>query len=170
MQTEPITAKDFEELFRQNYKRYYFYAFDLLAQEEESRDVVAEAFVSVWKNHTNVDPEKLQSYLFTSIRNKCLTQLGKQKRVCRLSDDMIHMLASETETEWLEREERICQIELEIEKLSSRTRYVLEQCYFYRRSYRDVATELGITTDGVKKHITTALKHLRAHFNIEKRK
>ncbi|MCR5132256.1 MAG: sigma-70 family RNA polymerase sigma factor [Prevotella sp.] len=170
MLTDQITAKEFEELFRKNYTRYYYFAYDFLEQEEESRDVVAEAFMSVWKNHANVERDKLQSYLFTSIRNKCITQLGKHKRVCRLSDEMIHALAAETETEWLEREERISKIEQELDNLSDRTRYVLEQCYYQHRSYRDVATELGITTDGVKKHITTALKQLRAKFNTEKQK
>jgi RNA polymerase sigma-70 factor (ECF subfamily) len=47
---------------------------------------------------------------------------------------------------------------------------VLEQCYYHRHTYREVAAELGITIDGVKKHITTAMKHLRQHFNIDKQK
>lgn len=170
MQTEKITAKEFEELFRKNYMRYYYFAYDILEQEEESRDVVAEAFMSVWKNHEYVEPGKLQSYLFTSVRNKSLSLLGKQKNVCRLSNEMLHAMAAETEAEWLEREERIRQIEQELDNLPPRTRYVLEQCYYHRHSYREVAEELGITTDGIKKHITTALKHLRAHFNIEKQK
>ena len=170
MQTEKISATQFEELFRKNYTRFYYYAYDILNQEEESRDVVAEAFMSVWKNLENIDHEKLQSYLFTTVRNKCLTLLSRQRTTCRLSDDMLHVIAAETESEWLEREERIRRIEQELDSLSPRTRYVLEQCYYHRHTYREVADELGITTDGIKKHITTALKHLRARFNTDKQK
>ena len=79
-------------------------------------------------------------------------------------------LAAETEEEWHVREERISQIEQQIKTLNSRTRYVLEQCYYQHHSYVVVAKQLGITTDGVKKHITTALKHLRTNFNIDKHK
>jgi len=117
MQTEKISATQFEELFRKNYTRFYYYAYDILNQEEESRDVVAEAFMSVWKNLENIDHEKLQSYLFTSVRNKCLTLLSRQRTTCRLSDDMLHVIAAETESEWLEREERIRRIEQEIDSL-----------------------------------------------------
>ncbi|MBO4485520.1 MAG: RNA polymerase sigma-70 factor [Prevotella sp.] len=170
MQRDYITEKDFEELFRDYYARCYYYAYDILDQEEESRDVVGEAFLSVWKNRENVDRDKLRAYLFTSIRNKCLTQIGKQKHTYRITDEALRHLAAETDEEWLEREERIRQIEHEIELLPARTRLVLEQCYYHHRTYREVAAELGITTDGIKKHITTAMKHLRQHFHKEKPK
>ena len=167
MQREHITEKDFEQLFREYYARCYYYAYDILDQEEESRDVVGEAFLSVWKNHENVDRDKLRAYLFTSIRNKCLTLIGKQTHTYRITDEALRQLAAETDEEWLEREERISQIEHEIELLPARTRLVLEQCYYHHRTYREVAAELGITTDGIKKHITTAMKHLRKHFHTE---
>jgi RNA polymerase sigma-70 factor (ECF subfamily) len=165
-----VDHKDFERLFRENYSRYYYYAFDILGNEEECKDVLSEAFLAVWKNRENVDSDKLKGYLFTSVRNKCLTHINKNKEQRRISDAQIATLAAETEEDWREREERILLIEQEIERLSERTRYVLEQCYYHRHTYREVATELGITIDGVKKHITTAMKHLRQHFNIDKQK
>ena len=79
-------------------------------------------------------------------------------------------MIDETDDEWLEREERIRQIEQEVERLPARTRLVLEQCYYHHRTYREVAAELGITPDGIKKHITNAMKHLRQHFHQEKQK
>ena len=170
MQRDYITTKDFEELFREYYARCYYYAYDILEQEEESRDVVGEAFLAVWKNHEHVDREKLRAYLFTSIRNKCLTLISKQKHTNRITDEALRQLTAETDDEWLEREERIRQIEQEVERLPARTRLVLEQCYYHHRTYREVAAELGITPDGIKKHITNAMKHLRQHFHQEKQK
>ena len=170
MQTDAITAREFEELFRENYLRYYYYAYDILEQAEESRDVVGEAFLAVWKNREHVNREKLRAYLFTSVRNKCLTVVSKHRGHYRVGDEAVQVLAAETEEEWLEREERIGRIEQEIQHLSERTRYVLHQCYYERRTYREVADELGITPDGIKKHITNALKHLRQCFNTEKQK
>ena len=46
-------------------------------------------------------------------------------------------------------------------------RFVLEQCFFHKKSYREVAAILGITTDGVKRHITTALRNLRDEFMLK---
>lgn len=170
MQTDAITAREFEELFRENYLRYYYYAYDILEQAEESRDVVGEAFLAVWKNREHVNREKLRAYLFKSVRNKCLTVVSKHRGHYRVGDEAVQVLAAETEEEWLEREERIGRIEQEMQHLPDRTRYVLEQCYYERRTYREVADELGITPDGIKKHITNALKHLRQCFNTEKQK
>lgn len=160
----------FERLFRENYSRLYAYAFSILQSEEDSRDAVDEAFVDAWHHREAISEGKTESYIFISLRNKCLTQLRRQTSTHPLSDALLHRLEAETDEEWREREERISRIEQAIGQLSERTRYVLHQCYYERRTYRDVAQQLGITTDGVKKHITTALRSLRSIFNIDKHK
>ena len=142
MQTDAITAREFEELFRENYLRYYYYAYDILEQAEESRDVVGEAFLAVWKNREHVNREKLRAYLFTSVKNKCLTVVSKHRGHYRVGDDAVQVLAAETEEEWLEREERIGRIEQEMQHLPERTRYVLKQCFGLLLAPRLVVMEL----------------------------
>lgn len=160
----------FEHLFREHYSRLFRYAFTLLNDEEESRDVLNDAFLGAWNHRDSIAADKLPAYLFTGVRNGCLSVIRKRRYTHMVSDATLSYLSAESESAWAEREERLCQIEKQIALLTPRTRYVLEQCYYERRSYHDVAQELGISSDGVKKHITTALKHLRSHFNIDKHK
>ena len=163
-------SSTFEKIFRENYSRLYAYAFSILQSEEDSRDAVDEAFIDAWRHRGNISEGKTESYIFMCLRNTCLTQVRRRVSSRLLTEDVLLRLAAETDEQWREREERISRIEQTIGTLPERTRYVLEQCYYERRTYRDVAQQLGITTDGVKKHITTALKALRATFNIDKHK
>ena len=61
-------------------------------------------------------------------------------------------------------------MEKAVSTLPPRSRHVLEKCYYQHQTYKQVADELGITTDGVKKHITKSMAVLRAYFNIIKDK
>ncbi len=160
----------FEKLFRENYSRLYAYAYSILQSEEDSRDAVDEAFIDAWHHRDNISEGKTESYIFMCLRNKCLTLVRRQPLSYPLTDAVLHRLEAETDDEWHDREERIIRIEQAISQLSERTRYVLHQCYFEHHTYREVAQQLGITTDGVKKHITTALRALRTTFNIDKHK
>lgn len=48
---------------------------------------------------------------------------------------------------------------------SERTYAVFYKCYIEQKKYIEVANELSITVDGVKKHIVKALKAFREEFN-----
>ena len=160
----------FERLFREHYSRFYSYAFSVLQSEEDSRDAVLEAFVDAWHHRDAIGKGKTEAYIFISLRNKCLTRVNRRRPAFPLTSSTLERLAAETDEAWREREERIDRIEQAIGRLPERTQYVLRQCYYERRTYREVALQLGITTDGVKKHITTALRALRTVFNIDKQK
>ena len=69
------------------------------------------------------------------------------------------------EASWIAKEKRIEAIENEIAKMPERTQHILEQCYYNRHTYKEVAEEMGITTEGIKKQIARAMAQLRRHFN-----
>lgn len=48
------------------------------------------------------------------------------------------------------------------------TRRIIEECYFHKKKYKEVAEEMDISPDTVKKHISKALKLLRNNYNKEK--
>lgn len=167
-----IIAKDLECLFRENYSRYYYFALNFIEDAEIVKDVISEVFLSVWRNHENIQKSKLRSYIFMSIRNKCLTQL-KNKRPLDFVEDVSSFQCGhivDSEDEWKQKEERILEMEKVVSGMPPRTRYILEQFYYQHRSYRDIAEELDISTEGIKKQLVKALSILRDHFNINKSK
>ncbi len=168
MKMENFGENDFEKLFREHYSQCYHFAFQITHDEETSRDIVSESFMALWKNRQTVDSTKQVSYLMVSIRNRCITLLRQQKRTEAVEEAALTRIPAETEGQWQQREMKIRAIEKEISLLPERTRYVLEQCYYQHRTYADVAQELNISVNGVKKHIVKAMATLRRHFNTDK--
>lgn len=166
---ERITAGDLEHIFRENYSRYYYYALSVVDDSEVAKDVIGEVFLAVWRNRDNIDRGKLNSYIFTSIRNKSLNQASSHHPFVSV-EIREASLSVDNEEEWMQKEERIVEMEKVIATMNPRTRYVLEQFYFQHRSYKDVAEELGITTEGIKKQLVKAMTLFRSHFNINKHK
>lgn len=163
-----IELSDFEIVFRSQYASLYQLAFRYLQDADNAKDIVGEAFLAVWNKRQEIDAAKISGYLFACVKNKCLTYLGGSYSVVNVDETSLQNLSDTTYDDWMLREERLSEMEHVMASLPSKTRYVLEQCYYQHRSYRDVAEELGISTAGVKKHIVKALATLRRHFNIIK--
>lgn len=147
MSGEKITAEYLEQIFRENYSRYYYYALSVVDESEVAKDIIGEVFLAVWKNRVNIDEQKLNSYIFTSIRNKCLNERSKNLTFVQVEGSKVR-LSADTAEEGKVKEERIVEMEKVISTMNPRTRYILEQFYYQHRSYKDVAEELGISTEG----------------------
>lgn len=165
-----IVADDLECLFRENYSHYYYFALNFVDDSEIAKDVIGEVFLAVWKNHENIVKEKLNSYIYSSIRNKCLTHIKQTHSKVSVEELKAFKVPDISEEEWKTKEDKIVEIEKVVQEMNPRTRYILEQFYYQHRSYKDVADELGITTEGIKKQLVKAMTILRSHFNINKHK
>lgn len=165
-----ITKDEFESIFREYYSRIYYYVLQFIQEEETAQDIVSECFWITWKNKDRIQKDKIVNYLFICAKNKCLSQIKKSKHQSRISEIQNSLLVMDNEEKWKEREERYAQIEEALETLTPRTRLILQKCYMEHLTYKEVASMLDITTDGVKKHIVKALSILRAKFNIDKHK
>lgn len=165
-----MVKHQFEIVFRKHYTSLYHLALRYLQDGELAKDVVSDAFMSTWCRRDDIDVTKLENYLRMCVRNKCLSQLSKSQPTTNLDKPLITLLADDGDTEWMLREQRLTAMEKAVSSLPPRSRHVLEKCYYQHQTYKQVADELGITTDGVKKHITKSMAVLRAYFNIIKDK
>lgn len=156
---------EFGKIFTENYSRLYYYALSYVRDSETCRDIVGDVFESAWDDYDRlVVKGELTPYLYSSVGNRCIDYLRRQAiedkyREIQLKAAEGHAFFPNTEMD--ERLERVAGV---IERMPSRTRFVLEECFFNNKKYREVAEVLEITTDGVKKHIMKALKMLRDEF------
>ena len=81
--------------------------------------------------------------------------------------DLYLQLTLEEEVPLQEEDERLARIAGVLNRLPVRTRYVLEECYFHRKKYAEVAENIGISINAVKKHIMKALNLLREEFRLK---
>ena len=163
-----MRAESFKLFFRANYSKAYYLALRHLHDEEASRDLVADAFEQLWKRDgmTETEIEKLESYLLTTIKNRCIGYLRKQQTVNRFAamERKTMELAYETDFDFMERERRMDEVMEALDELTPKTRHIIKACYVERKKYREVAAECDISESTVKKHVMQALSFLRQKF------
>ncbi len=157
----------FEQLFRSQYPRLYYYALQLLKDAELSRDIVSETFTLVWENFDSYVPETLPAFLLKTVKNKCLDQIRHASVHLQYADYYLHAV-EEAYSQTDENEERQRQVAEMMDRLPDTTRHVLEECYLHQKKYREVAEEMNVCQETVKRHIMRALKLLREGVKNEK--
>ena len=101
------------------------------------------------------------SYLYTSVRNRSLDQLRHHSRHVPLIEEVIQELEHFSDTDWEEYETRIRALKAELDRQPERVRRVLYMRFYEQKSNQEVAEQLGITVDGVKKIIQRSFAQMR---------
>ncbi|MBQ9576643.1 MAG: sigma-70 family RNA polymerase sigma factor [Muribaculaceae bacterium] len=156
-----LTVHEYENLFKQNYERLYYHAHAITHDEDIAKDVVSEVFVNVWRLRETIDQNTVLSYLYTSVRNRCLDQLKQSNRQVPLMEEVLNDLEHYTETDWNEYEARITHLKAVLNRQPERVRRVLYLRFYEQKSNQDVADMLGISVDGVKKIIQRSFAQMR---------
>lgn len=160
MKFENGNIKSFEKLFQELYPRLCAVADRYLHDEEQSKDVVQEAFINLW-NAENAGSTILsaKSYLYTAVRNLCLNYLRDCKKNVSFPVEQIEEPDESFKTAVIE-EETIALLRASIENLSPQSsrimKYVLQG-----KGNQEIAEEMGISVNTVKTLKYNAMKILR---------
>jgi RNA polymerase sigma-70 factor, ECF subfamily len=158
-------AKDlpsYEKLFRELFKPLCGFAMKYVGDLDEARNLVHEVFITVWEKFDLLPPDtNYKSYLFTSVRNRCLNYLRDKKNHLSL-EKMAEDKFSETNTQ-LETAELEKEIELAIQSLPDKCRQVFELNRMEGLKYAEIAEKLGISVKTVEAQMSKALSVLREH-------
>lgn len=159
-----ITTEQFNSLYRESYKQLFCYAYGFTDDSEVCRDILADVFERLWNNRKHISPDTARSYLYQCVRNESIDHVRRQ----HISQQYVAYVRCSAEADEAigpeEIDERIEAMRTTIGDMPERTRYVLEQCYFENKKYKEVAEQLDISTSAIKKHIMKALGMLRDRF------
>ena len=164
---ETIKEKQFKALFEKYYTKLYYSSLAIVRDEDDARDIVNDVFAHIWEKHDSFEDTVNSVYLYTSIRHRSLDHLKKKK----VRDNYANNYMKNNDEGFLyddEEEERIRQIQKVIDRMPEKTKYVLDQCYMEGKKYMEVASDIGLSRDGVRKHIVKALRLLRETFSKDK--
>lgn len=156
------------DAFTEFYTRYspelYRHALKMLKDRESAQDVIQDVFTNLWINKDIiVFKSSPKSYLYTSVRNKILDIIAKQKSENKYITSLDHFIKNGNFiTDNLVREKELeAIINQEILYLPVKMRLVFELSRKDYKSYSQIAQELGMAENTVRKHITNALRRLR---------
>ena len=150
----------FESLFYELYPRLCALADHYLNDEEQSKDIVQEAFLNLWSmKETGKNIQSMKGYLYTSVRNSSLNYLRNYKNNTSFIMEILEkqdVIFKEVVIE----EETIALLHASIERLPPQSskimKYVLQG-----RSNVEVAQEMGISVNTVKTLKYNAMKTLK---------
>jgi len=152
----------FETLFKDHFKGLTAFAMKYISDIDDAKGIVHEAFVKLWEKHPGLDPDtNYKSYLYTSVRNKCLNKIRDDKKLVSLQEannEVSTASVSTVETYELERE-----ITFALNTLPKKCRQVFELSRVEELKYSEIAERMDISVKTVETQMSKALKLMREH-------
>lgn len=129
---------------------------------DDAKEIVHASFVRLWEKHPGLDPDtNYKSYLYTSVRNKCLNKIRDSKKLVSIheaNNEMSSPGSSIVEVRELERE-----ITYALNTLPKKCRQVFELSRVEELKYAEIAEKMGISVKTVEAQMSKALKLMREH-------
>ncbi len=155
----------FESVFRTYYAPLCSFANNYIADASMAEEIVQDLFCQIWERHAALSiNESLKSYLFRSVRNRCLNHFRHQK-VKEAHQKIVLQEFSGTEEQNVQGQ--IQRMELD-QKIARVIANLPDQCHrvftlsrFDNLKYKEIAQQLNISVKAVEAHISKALKTLR---------
>jgi RNA polymerase sigma-70 factor (family 1) len=167
-----IKSED-EAAFKEIYERYfdvlYVHAYKRLQDKEEAQDVIQEVFTMLWDKRDYIElTSSLPAYLFTAVRNKIFNNLSHKKHASKYTHSLQHFIDQGTcQTDYLARENQLnALIEKEIAALPPKMQEVFSLSRNGYLTHKEIAAELNLSEQTVKKQVHNALRILRTKLGL----
>lgn len=157
----------FEQMFRMHFERLCSFARQYVADRDTAQDICQKVFISLWEKREEMDPDRaIASYLFTSVKNRCLNHIRDHKKYrshlldVECGDLEIGTAITEDHFAVEELQQRI---DAALATLPPKCRQVFELSRYEQKKYKEIAAELDISQKTVEAHMSKAIKSLRDH-------
>ena len=100
-------------------------------------------------------------WIYTAVRNTCLNRMKHLQVERDNAKALYEATLADVKSNYREHEALLQKAETIARSLPEPTCTILRLCYYEHLTYREVAQQLGISPDTVKKHISKALRTLR---------
>jgi RNA polymerase sigma-70 factor (family 1) len=165
-----IEQIDFGSLFKEFYDRLVYFSFLLLKDKDQARDIVQDAFIKYWNlQHTVVqDKIAIKNFLYRTVRNASLNSIRHEKVV-----EGYFQLQDNTEPEEppvieaIITAEVISAIHAAVQSLPENYKQVSVLGYMEGKKNQEIADELEMSVNTVKKQKQKALQLLRMKLEPE---
>ncbi|MDE6690205.1 MAG: RNA polymerase sigma-70 factor [Prevotella sp.] len=162
--------EQFERMFTDMYPKLVRYACQLIGDMEEAKDIVSGVMQTVWEKHDTPDSPVCNAWLYTATRNAVLNRLKHLKVEQDKIGSVIRATQADVNEDYAYHEQLLQTAERIVGELSEPTRTILHRCYWEHKTYAQVAAELEISPNTVKKHISKALAILRTEMGGRQKK
>ncbi len=160
LQNDRSYEERFRSLYRDSFQDLFIYAESIIKSEDLAKDAVAEVFVKLWDSKNDFKKIKnIRSYLIIAVKNECLKLLNQTNRLGKLdTSQQIEIINPE---EILLEKELLKLIDEVITSLPKQCQLIFEMSSKHQMNYKEIATELNITTSTVGTQLSRAIHAIR---------
>lgn len=152
-------------LFERHYKNLVIKAYQILKDENLSKDAAQDVFVALWNARKNLNSDmNFSSYLGRAVVNRSINQLKSRRHHATTDEAQINLLSTteRSPSQRLEDEELKTVLQQAINSMPDKCREIFMLCRMDQLSHKEIAQELGISTKTIENQMTKALKIIRA--------
>ena len=153
-------GRAFEKVFKMYYPPLTGYAFNILKNEEQAREVVQETFVKFWERRQDIAIEQsLKAYLFRAVFNRCMNikKHDAVKATYQSAADVSETTPESGVLSWELQE----QLNKALSHLPEKCRVIFEMAKLEGKKYAEIAEELNISVKTVENQMGKALQIMR---------
>ncbi|WP_430810463.1 MULTISPECIES: RNA polymerase sigma-70 factor [unclassified Carboxylicivirga] len=160
----------FEVLYKASFNALFFFAIQYVNSDAEAENLVQETFLALWTNKENlscVNTASIKSWLYTSLKNKCINHLERENTKrhyteYQIRQNQIHIeVLDQLDLSDVAFDEIQHLLKKSLEQMPSQCRKVFELSRFQGLRNKAIAKQLNISVKAVEANITRALKLLR---------
>ncbi|PVH26490.1 RNA polymerase sigma factor [Sphingobacterium corticibacter] len=158
----------FARFYEAHFERLATEVFHILKDKSQTEEVLQDVFTTVWNKRENIlSIANVEGYLFVLARNASLNLLRRNVRRSKVELDY-----AQQQDQWQEEsvepshEERYLPwIDLAIEQLPAQQKKAYILCQFKRKKYLEIATEMNISRESVKKYLQLARLSIKSYLS-----
>lgn len=161
---------DLDSLFREFYDRLVYFSFKIVQDKYQAQDIAQEAFIKYWNEKDSVSQNKvaIKNYLYSSVRNGSLNLV----RHTRIVEGYARQQgAAEPEElpviDAIITSEVLAEIHSAIDALPYSYKIICTKAYLEGKKNQEIADELGMSVNTVKKQKQKVLDLLRLKLTPE---
>lgn len=156
-------VRQFELLFKSHYKSLCAFANSFVHDKDTAEEIVQEVFINLWEKKSTIDQGKsVKSYLFTSVKNRCINHIRDHKKFrSYLLDVEIELEIPVEDRDQLAGDETLSRINQALDKLPPKCREVFELSRFEAMKYKQIAEKMAISVKTVEVQMSKALRILK---------
>ena len=171
IETKKGNLKAFDQIYNFYSQRLYGFAFSLLKNHEDAKEIVQETFIKLWNKREQINPgQSFKTFLFTISYNTSIDLLRKRLKEDRFKDHLkMHLKIHEQSADSLITYKELNGIlQKAIDKLPSQQKKVFLMSREEGLSYKEISKKLDISLKTIESHIYLALKTIREKMGSDK--
>ncbi|MGQ1785443.1 MULTISPECIES: RNA polymerase sigma-70 factor [unclassified Saccharicrinis] len=151
----------YKRVFNLFYKALTLFAIKYVNDKDDREDLVQETFVALWESRNQLRSESaIKSYLYTTLRNKCLNYLRHADTVNKYAENFERDEYDADFSNEIIKQESLRLFYQAIEQLNDNAKkVVLMTLEGYKRD--EIAEQMDLSIDTIKYHKKTALQKLK---------